>query len=186
MATRELLEKVRDNEQTIKVLLVMGLVAFAVASRLMPHPPNFSPVAAVALFAGTMLPRRWALVAPLGIMMISDFFIGLHPLIMYTWGSFVVIGVLSNLFMKKIGTAQVVGASVAASILFFLVTNFGVWAEGRLYPRTFEGLMNSYYNALPFFRNTLLGDLFYSGALFGAYAWISNRQASIKQLLATK
>jgi len=158
-----------DFDNKTNVLIVLALIAFAVASRLAPHPANFAPIAAVALFGGALLPRKLALTLPLGAMIISDLFLGLHPLIFFTWGSFVMIALLSSYRLKNIGFSNVLGGSVGASILFYLVTNFGVWIEGRLYDRTFIGLMQSYSNALPFFRNTLLGDLMYSGLLFGAY-----------------
>lgn len=173
MATREPL----DNTNTKPLLshgtlaLVMTLIAFAVFSRLLPHPPNIAPVAAVAIFAGSLLPRGYALSLPVIIMVISDLIIGLHPTIVYTWGSFVLIALMSGkLLNKRLKPWPILGMSLAASALFYLITNFGVWTEGRLYPATLAGLMDCYYMALPFLRNTLVGDLVYTGALFGLYA----------------
>ncbi len=165
MDTREFL---RNNKWNIAVMI--GLVAFAVIARLVPHPANFTPVAAMAIFAGAVLPNRsWALYLPLMVMVVSDLIIGTHSLILFTWGSFVIIGLLSHLLLRSYSVGRVVGMSVLASVLFFVVTNFGVWLEGRLYAQTFEGLIQCYVNALPFFRNTLLGDLVYTGMLFGVY-----------------
>lgn len=159
-----------SKENLIKLSIVLLLIFFAVYSRLVPHPANFAPIAALALFGGAILPRKWALVLPLGAMIISDLIIGLHPLIFFTWGSFMFIAFMSNKYLKKINPLTVGAASLSASIFFFVVSNFGVWLEGRLYSYTIEGLISCYYNAIPFFRNTLLGDLFYSTVLFGAYA----------------
>lgn len=159
-----------SSDLNIKVLVAVGLIVAAVITRLLPHPANFAPIAAVALFGGAVLPRKWALSLPLFCMIISDLIIGLHPLILFTWGSFAVIAYLSGRYLKNITPLSVVGASVGASILFYLVSNFGVWLEGRLYPVTFQGLVHCYYNALPFFRNTILGDLVFSTILFGTYA----------------
>ena len=159
-----------NKENIIKLSIVVLLIVFAVYSRLQPHPANFAPIAALALFGGAILPRKWALILPLGAMVISDLIIGLHPLIFFTWGSFMLIAFMSNKYMKRINPLTVGVASLSASIFFFIVSNFGVWLEGRLYSYTIEGLISCYYNAVPFFRNTLLGDLFYSTVLFGAYA----------------
>lgn len=161
-----------SNDTMLKACLALVLIAFAVTSRLLPHPANFAPIAATALFGGAILPRKWALFLPLSAMIISDLFIGLHPLVLFTWGSFAVIAWLGSKFLKGINPLSVGVASIGGSILFFLVSNFGVWAEGRLYALTFEGLVSCYYNALPFFRNTLLGDLFYSTVLFSSYAFV--------------
>lgn len=158
------------SDAMVGVVIALTLIAFAVLTRLLPHPPNFAPIAAVALLGGAVLPRRWALTLPLIAMIASDMLIGLHPLIAYTWGSFVVIALTSSVVLKKQRFTLVVGASIGSSVLFYLVTNFGVWAEGRLYPQTVQGLVHCYYNALPFFRNTLLGDLAFTALLFGAYA----------------
>lgn len=159
-----------DNKLGLAIALI--LIAFAVVSRIMPHPANFAPIAAVALFGGAILPRKLAVTVPLIAMMVSDLFIGLHPLIMFTWGAFALIALLSSARFKRITPLGVVGSSVGASVLFYLVTNFGVWIEGRLYSQTLSGLIQCYYNALPFFRNTLLGDIIFTSALFGSCAFV--------------
>lgn len=164
----------QSTDLTLRVLLVVGLIVFAIVTRLLPHPPNFAPITAIAIFGGALLPRNWALLLPLGAIVASDLIIGIHPLILFTWGSFLLIGLLSYRYFNTIKSGMVVGASLLASILFFVITNFGVWLEGRLYPPTLEGLTQSYINALPFFRNTLLGDLVFSGLLFGSYVLIVN------------
>ena len=176
------IKKIKGSDKT-GLAIVLILIVFAVVSRVMPHPANFAPIAAIAIFGGAILPRKLALLLPLGAMIISDLFIGLHPLILFTWGSFAMIALLSSYKFKKINALNVLGASMGASVLFFLVTNFGVWIEGRLYSLTWEGLTTSYYNALPFFRNTLLGDLVFTAALFGLYAFA---QAIVKSHLKVK
>lgn len=153
-----------------KLLIALALVAFGVLSRFLPHPPNFAPIAAIGLFAGVLLPRKMAILLPLAAMVVSDVFLGFHGLIFWTWGAFMAIGLFSTYVLKKnYNLTTVLASSVGASVFFYLVTNFGVWAEGLLYPPTLSGLMSSYINALPFFRNTLIGDLFYVGVIFGAY-----------------
>ncbi len=173
-----------ENDTLIKVLLIALLIAFAASARLMPHPANFAPIAAIAIFGGAFFSFYLAVALPLLAMAITDIVIGFHGLIPFTWGSFIFIALMSNRNMKEIKLTSVVGASMAASVFFFVVTNFGVWLEGRLYPQTFEGLMSSYYNALPFFRNTLLGDLVYTGALFTAYVvvyrYVLHRKGELK------
>jgi hypothetical protein len=161
----------KARPQGFEIALVLLLVTVAVWSRLLPHPPNFAPIAAAGIFAAAFLPRRWALSVPLASMVVSDLIIGLHPLILFTWGSYLALVLLAaRIFQPKVSAPRVISTALLGSIIFFLVTNFGVWLEGRLYPPTLAGLWQSYVMALPFFRNTLLGDLFYTGALFGLYA----------------
>lgn len=168
-----------------KIIIALALVAFGVLSRYLPHPPNFAPIAAIGLFAGAYLPRRWALVLPLAAMIVSDVFIGFHGLILWTWGSFMAIGLFSTLVLKKnVNITTVLASSLGASVLFYLVTNFGVWMEGMLYPPTLAGLTSSYVNGLPFFRNTLIGDLFYVTIFFGAYEFAMYYGQQIKARLA--
>lgn len=154
---------------TAGILIAGLLICIAVMTRLAPHPANFAPIAAIAIFGGAVLPRKFALTLPLLAMIVSDLYLGLHPLVMFTWGSFVLIALISSYRFKSITALNVVGSSLGASVLFYLVTNFGVWAEGRLYQLTFSGLIQCYYNALPFFRNTLLGDIVYTSSIFGVY-----------------
>ncbi len=168
-----------------QALVAAALIAFAVVSRMAPHPANVAPIAAVALFAGMLLPRKLAIIVPVLSMVFSDMFIGLHNTIFYTWGSFLLIALLSSYVLKSVTVRTVVLGSLGASLLFFVVSNFGVWVEARMYAHTLEGFLQCYYNALPFFRNTLLGDVAYSGMLYGAYAFYQvAQQQSIKETQA--
>ncbi len=178
------LQRLQSNNK-LGLFIAFTLIALAVVSRVMPHPANFAPIAAVALFGGAILPRKLAIAVPLSAMIISDLFIGLHPLITFTWGTFALIALLSSAKFKQITPLAVLGSSAGASVLFYIVTNFGVWAEGRLYAQTFSGLVQCYYNALPFFRNTLLGDAIFTGVLFGLYAFalvLAKKPSEVKYL----
>lgn len=163
--------KIINSKDKLGVAIALSLIGLAVISRVLPHPANFTPIAAVALFGGAILPRKWATSLPLIAMIVSDLIIGLHPLILFTWGSFALIALLSSYKLKSINFSNVAIGSLGASILFFVVSNFGVWLEGRLYVRTLSGLVECFVNALPFFRNTLLGDAVFSLVLFGAYVF---------------
>ena len=147
------------------------LIGMAVVLRVMPHAPNFAPIAALALFGGVYLNRRFALLIPLAALFVSDFFIGFYSykIMLSVYLSFGLIGLGGMWLRKHKRIGPVVGATLAGSTLFFLVTNFAVWAFGSLYPPTLGGLLASYTMALPFFKNTLFGDLFYTGVLFGSY-----------------
>lgn len=142
-------------------------------TRNLPHIPNFSPIAAIALFSGVYLTvgknKLYAILVPLLALFISDIFIGFYsPVVMLSvYGSFVLIGLI-GLWLKNHKTvANTLGASLFGSIIFFLITNFAMWAiPHSLYPHSLQGLLNCYTMGLPFFRNTLLGDLFYTGVLF--------------------
>jgi hypothetical protein len=160
------------SDSVFKIILAATLIVLAVTCRLFPHPPNFAPIAAIAIFGGTVLPRKWALSLPLICMVASDLIIGLHSLIFYTWGCFVLIAFLSNRYLKRLNPVTIAGTSIGASALFFLVTNFGVWIQGWLYPLTYSGLVECYVKALPFFRNTIAGDLLFTSILFAAYVLI--------------
>lgn len=145
------------------------IVAFALILRLIPHPPNVAPIAAMALFGGAYLDKRYALLVPLIAMLASDFFIGFHSTMPFVYGSFVIIGLIGLWLRNHKTIANTVGATLISSLLFFLITNLGVWLVGGLYPKTLQGLINTYFYAIPFFRNTIVGDLFYVGLFFGAY-----------------
>ena len=150
----------------ISPFLIIGI---AVALRLIPHPPNFAPIAAMALFGGAYLDKKYALIVPILAMIISDFFIGFHNTILFVYGSFLLTGVIGVWLRKRRNTKTIFAAALASSLLFFIITNFGVWLTGNLYPKTFTGLLECYIAAIPFFRNTIVGDLFYTGVFFFGY-----------------
>ncbi len=150
-------------------IIISLLVLFGVMARFLPHPPNFVPLTAIALFASVKLKTKYSYLLPLGIIIISDLFIGLHDVIPFTWGSYLAIGIIGKLLAEKGKPAVIFGTTILASLLFFIITNLGVWLVGSWYPHTLAGLINCYTLAVPFFRNTLMGDLFYTGVFFGSY-----------------
>jgi len=146
----------------------MLVILIAVLMRLLPHLPNFTPIAAMALFGGVYLNKRYAFIIPLTAMFASDIFLGFHQAMPYVYGSFILAGMI-GLWLKKHKSAKnIICASLISSILFFLITNFGVWAAGW-YPKTLNGLLESYLMGIPFFKDTVFGDLVYSGMFFGGY-----------------
>lgn len=149
----------------------MCLILVAVGLRVLPHPANFAPVAAIAIFGGAMLPRRLAIWVPVAAMMLSDLVIGLHSLVAVTWGCYALIALASSRYLAgKLSFLRGAALTLSGSIFFFLATNFAVWVWSGMYEHTWAGLNRCFTLALPFFRNTALSDLFYAGILFGAYA----------------
>jgi len=151
-----------------RFLLVVGMIFVAAMFRVLPHPPNFTPIAAIALFGGAVLSdKRWAMGVPVLIMFFSDWVIGFHSLAPLIYSSFVVMVFMGRFLGERRRVLPVGLVAVGASIFFFVVSNLGVWAFGGLYPHSVDGLVACYVAALPFFHNTLLGTLFYSVVLFG-------------------
>ncbi|MBI2987846.1 MAG: hypothetical protein HYY45_13865 [Deltaproteobacteria bacterium] len=151
--------------------LLIGMIFAAAGMRLLPHPPNFESIGALALFAGAHFDdKRWAFVLPLAAMLLSDAVIGFHGQMPVVYGTFALVVWLGVHLRERRTALNVAGAGLAASILFFVVTNFGVWAFDGLYPRTLEGLVVCYIAAIPFFGYTLAGNLFYAALLFGGFA----------------
>ncbi|MCX6792096.1 MAG: hypothetical protein NT149_03610 [Candidatus Gottesmanbacteria bacterium] len=149
------------------------LIIIGVLSRLMPHPANVTAVGALAVFSGSRYGTTKALVITVGSMLISDMVLGFHTVMWATYGCFALSVLLANLYLRKQSVPRIVGVTLASSILFYLVTNFAVWVvPGSMYPRTLTGLLESYIMALPFFRNSLLGDFSYSAIFFGGYALV--------------
>ncbi len=151
--------------------VVMALIAITAVSRLLPHPPNATPIAAMALFGGAYLTdRRLAVLVPLAAMLLSDLVLGLHPLLPVVYGAFALTVLLGRWLRGRITPPRVAAATLASAVLFFVVTNAAVWAWGGLYPKSPAGLAAAYVAAIPFFRNTLVGDTVYTVVLFGGYA----------------
>lgn len=152
-----------------KLISPIIFIIIAVILRLIPHIPNVAPIAAMALFGGAYLNKKYALIVPLIAMFISDIFIGFHPAMPMVYGSFFITGLIGLWLRKHKSLVIVAGASLVSSTIFFLLTNFNFWYAMPLYPKTFSGMIEAYVMALPFFRNTIFGDLFYTGVVFGSY-----------------
>lgn len=169
-----------------KVISPLIIIIFAVVLRLLPHPPNVAPIAAMALFGGVYLNKKYALIVPLVAMFLSDIFLGFYPEVIFVYGSFLLTGLIGLWLRHHKSFQNVILASLSSSILFFLITNFGVWLMGTMYSKSLDGLFESYFMGLPFFRNTLLGDLGYVGLFFGGYElillFIVSRKAHLSQL----
>jgi hypothetical protein len=171
-----------------KLTISAVLIILAVACRLLPHAWNFTPVAAIALFAGAYLGRSYAVALPLIATLIGDLFIGFYsvPLMLVVYGSYILIGLSAGLLKKYKSFGAVLAGSLLASVIFFLATNWAVWQFSAWYAKDLGGLIQCYTMALPFFRNTLLGNLFYSAVFFGAYEaviyWARERKLKSQEL----
>jgi len=155
----------------LEFLVALFLIFIGTILRLLPHPPNFAPIAVMALFGGANFSGWLALIFPILAMLISDYFIGFYQ---FSLMSFVYLGFIISVFLgfwlknhKKWYT--IFAASLLSSILFFILTNFAVWAFTNWYPKDLQGFIQCYLMAIPFFKNTLLGDLFYVTLFFGIY-----------------
>ncbi len=176
MEDRKILKRVDKLYKVLKVHKVvsyLAIILLAVVARLIPHPPNFAPIGGLALFSGANFKNKIALLIPLTTMFISDIFLGFHKTIPYVYVSFIIIALIGGL-IKNNKWQSLVLASLTSSVLFFLITNFGVWATGVMYQKNINGLTQSYVMGLPFFRNTILSDLFYSFSFFYGYRFLSN------------
>ncbi len=151
-------------------LVLITVIVAAAASRVIPHPPNFTPIAAMALVAGAYSRSVWqAFLIPLSAMVVSDLLIGWHPLVPVVYASFALIAGIGMWLRGRKTVGRLAVAVGASSLTFFLITNFAVWAAGSMYPKSLAGLVAAYVAALPFFRNTVLGDVCYSAILFGGF-----------------
>lgn len=163
---------------------VLGIILLlAVVSRWLPHPPNFTPMLALALFGGAYLASRWLAAGVLVLaMLISDALLGWHPLWWVVYLSLAAGVILGHWTQRRGG--RVAFAALGGSTLFFLVTNLAHWAMFQDYPHTLDGLLTCYVAALPFFHYSLAGDLFYSAILFGGMALADRRFFSNSPRLA--
>jgi hypothetical protein len=150
------------------LLPIIGII-----SRITPHLPNATAVGALALFSGARYGLKKAFFITLVTMLATDIFLGLHTTMWATYGVFFVTILLGNVFLKKRNVLRVCGVTLFSSFLFYFVTNFAVWASPQfMYPKTLHGLIECYVMGLPFFRNTVAGDLMYSGMFFGGYEFV--------------
>ena len=151
-------------------LLIIQFVIMAVLVRLLPHPPNFTPIVALALFGSTTFTNKWfGLLLPIIAMGISDLYLGFYSISIWVYTSFFLISLL-GLYWKKIKVKNV----LISSLIFFIITNFGVWLMGG-YPKTIQGILLCYTMAVPFFINSILGDLFFSYVLKFSFTYCEKK-----------
>ncbi|MES2120924.1 MAG: DUF6580 family putative transport protein [Pseudomonadota bacterium] len=157
-----------------RLLVLVTAILTAAALRLVPHPPNFTPIGAMALFSGAMLGRRLiAFVAPLAALLLSDFVLGFYHGQATVYFSVALIVMIGMGALARVSALRVLGAALASSVLFFLITNLGMWWFSGFYPRNLAGLEACYVAAIPFFQNTIAGDLFFAAVLFGGFALLA-------------
>lgn len=155
---------------TIRFSILLGMIVFASVSRLIPHPWNMTPIISIALFGGARFAKtRQASLIVFSSLFLSDLMIGLYPMMPVVYIGFAVVLLVGARLRDRQEWAPIGFSVLLSSFLFYLITNFGVWAFSGLYPKTIDGLFQSYVMGLPYFRNTLMGNLFYSLVLFGGF-----------------
>lgn len=166
------------------------LVLFAAISRLLPHPPNFTPILAMGLFAGAYFNKKFlTILIPLAAMFLADTalhtaylsgfreFAGFHSALFPIYGIIALIAMIGWSLKDRVSVLNVGVFSLFASILFFILSNLAVWGTSGFYPMDFNGLIACYTAAIPFFGNTLISTLAYSALLFGTFEYFKSTQA---------
>ena len=175
--------KATNKKVQLRFSLISVLIVLAALSRLIPHPPNVAPIAGMALFGAAYYSKKyWAYLIPIASMWVSDLilnnvvyaqyfdqFVWFYSGSLFTYGAFALIVLLGTVALKKRNTGTVLFSALGASVIFFIVSNFGVWLSSPLYAKSWEGLTACYVAAIPFLQNTLLGDLGYTAVLFGLF-----------------
>jgi len=165
---------------TTRFFVIVSIIFAGAFMRLIPHWPNFTPIAAIALFGGALLGKRvLAFIIPLAAMILADLILGFHADMIAVYAGFALTVLLGWSIRDKVSFGSVVTRSLAASIIFFLLTNFSSWLTMGLYPANFTGLMQAYIAGLAFFNNgsygisfflnEVMGGLFFNGLFFGAF-----------------
>jgi hypothetical protein len=165
---------------TPRFFVVLSVIMVAVVLRLLPHWPNFTPIAAMALFAGTYFDRKqYAFAIPFTSMFLSDIILGFHSNMPAVYLSFAITVLIGMAIRRKVNVGSVLIASLSSSVIFFVITNFSSWLASPFYPQTFTGLMECYGAGLIFFRdqanglsfllNDILGTTFFSAVFYGAF-----------------
>lgn len=166
----------------LNLLLFIIMIIAAAAMRIIPHPPNFAPITALALYGAAAFNKRWSGIAlAISAMFLSDLILGFHDTMHYVYGGFAIVAVIGLLLRKNISFITVPAAAIAGSLTFFFITNFGVWMQGTMYPMTYTGLVSAYAAGLPFLKNAMAGDLVYTTLMFGITALVLSKNGSLPE-----
>src|ERR1700722_3314745 len=162
--------------------VLAAMILAAALSRLIPHPPNLTSIAAVALFGGAYFSdRRMAYLVPLTALLLSDLVLGFYRGMPVVYCTFAFIVWIGQYLQTNRSAPRILGAALTSSVLFFLTTNLDVWALGSMYPRTFDGLLACYVAAIPFFCNTVQGDLLFTAVLFGGFRLLERHFTGLRE-----
>lgn len=175
--------KTTNKKIYLRFSVISVLIVLAALSRLIPHPPNVAPIAGMALFGAAYYSKKyWAYLIPIAAMWVSDMilnnvlyaqyfdsFVWFYSGSLFTYAAFALIVLLGSVTLKKKNVGNIIFSALGASVIFFIVSNFGVWLTSPLYAKTWLGLTSCYTAAIPFLQNTLIGDLAYTGVLFGLF-----------------
>ena len=155
--------------------IVVAMIGFGACARLLPHPWNFTPILAIALYAGVQFGRlRTGMLATFLALFLSDAIMGFYRGMGWVYAAWLIPLLIGRMVRRKPGMGAIAMGALCSSLSFFLITNFAVWAGGHLYPHTAAGLSACYVAGIPFYRNQILGDAFYTLALFGGHALIQS------------
>ena len=167
---------------TTRLTAIVIAIFAAAALRLVPHPSNFSPIDAMALFSGAYLQRRGlAFAAPFGALLLSDAVLGFYPGMEFVYASVAAIVLIGWTVASHKSPLRIGLGTIGGSVLFFIVTNFGVWLGSGMYAHTMAGLAACYGAAVPFFQNTVAGDLAYVALLFGGFALLQRFVPAVRE-----
>lgn len=166
-----------------RLLTLVVMIFSAAALRLVPHPANMAPIAALALFAGAHFDdRRLAFLVPFAALLLSDLVLGLYPGLPFVYAGFA-LSVMIGFHLRQRTFGRIVTGTLASAVLFYVLSNLGAWLTLSMYPKNIEGLVSAYVAALPFFRNSILGDAFYVTVLFGGFALVERWVPGLRRQL---
>jgi hypothetical protein len=164
-------EALQKESMIVRTIVILSMIALAAVLRVVPHPWNFTPVGAMALFSGAVVKdRRLAFLFPLLALFVGDVFVGFHKLMPLVYASYLINVALGDRIRNRRTVPRISAITLLGAIQFFLVTNFAVWAFLDSYPRTSAGLIDCYIVGIPLFWNTLAGDALYAVLFFGGFA----------------
>jgi hypothetical protein len=175
-------QKSQNRAPAPRAILVAVMISVVAFLRIAPHPWNFTPIGAMALFSGAMFrDRRVALLFPLMALLAGDFLTGMHRLIPVVYASFLLEVLIGTWLGQRHSVPRIGVAVVFGALEFFLITNFAIWKVFDTYPHTLVGLGACYLAGLPLFVNTLAGDAFYAAVLFGSFAFVQRLQPTLRE-----
>lgn len=181
------MENVSKSQSIVKIGFIVAMIFVAAFSRILPHPYNFSPLAAMGIFGAAFFDKKWlAYLTPFLALFLSDLVINnviyaqyyssftfFYEGFYWQYLSYALIITLAFVTLKKVNLKNVIGTSLSSSIIFFIISNFGAWLTSGMYTANLSGLVSCYVAAIPFFSGSFAGDLFYCGIMFGAYLGVA-------------